>query len=610
MSSRWDSLATLMDRVLDLFFPSLKLRLSTVGSSPIQPPQKTWSSDTDGSEFSPSLDVFHPPYPPSSDHLLSVGEQRIPKDRSTIKGQKQLEDEVKAPGHVTCFDRLPGELIDHIFSYLSVPTLDAARFVCKTWWTRILTNPVLLSAVLRKSPSTDLRRLLADFDEATGMAMTDSHPDTWRTRFRAHTIRLMLADPNPDKPPGCDMSSDTITSVARTAIGDFLLVHVARPSQVDRQSTVLFYHFDDDDTPVYVGYAVYPVSVGEFTVTSIAEVESRRAWIIGTCVGSRQQTYGLVVRDCCAGGESPYTIKVMGPANYKREDSWLYQSPAAVTRPPQTTANNLEDSNNWSVLERIPLRDGRDYPDSFALHTGCNSDSPGPRSRRESSVSAHNLPKDQEQYFVAEDRATGELHIVEGERSPRYSRTTTRGVCCSPPISGWQWLYHSIALLSSPRAGAVYHNVTVSPPAEGDRPFRTGALYGLIIRIAVVWQGNNLAADTCRELFIYEVPTSLFANRAEPGLSAEIPKIQGNRISSLVPLSGGIHPKSSHSRQAHEIHPSFACLGGIAFPQRPGISKFRKVDYAKLFVWGPLSGPNARITAIDIQVFDFHYANP
>ena len=109
---------------------------------------------------------------------------------------------------------LPTELSDLIFSFLSIPALDAARYACRAWYSKITG---ILTSVLRKAGSGELLKyldvgvnclcLIAD----PSFAILDVyvrphrlHPpiedsNTWQARFRVKTSRFFISPVTRDK---------------------------------------------------------------------------------------------------------------------------------------------------------------------------------------------------------------------------------------------------------------------------------------------------------------------------------------------------------------------------------------------------------------------------
>ncbi|KAL9629471.1 MAG: hypothetical protein Q9164_006867 [Protoblastenia rupestris] len=635
-------------------------------------PRRQWECFTEDS------DLFHAPYPESVDHLLSTSSSHrdvsitineLTHDdvgsthASKPKSQKPKEEHQRTDLAVL-IERLPVELANEIFGCLSVPTLDAARFTCRTWWTKILSSSAILSKVLDRSANTALRELLAQFDYAAGLAMTHRHPDAWRTRFRVHNVTLQLPQPN----RGVDRSWYKFGAVARTPSGNFMLLHVPGPDRDKsdhysrKQSTVIFYHIDENNIPVYVGYAENPSCAADFKITHVAEIESKRSWIIETGVGWPHKPYVLTVRDGWSRGESPYTVKTMGREDYKREDAPLYRSQAAVTLLSRKTDDNLMDSKDWKLLARLPPSDGGGGPDYIAFPVGYDPYRAELRSQQKRSESARDFLDDVPPSFVAEHRSTGELHVLCGERSDEHylpyqhpSHSLYTNTAAPTPVK--ESTYRSVAVLPPPRMGFCFSNVAVSPlVTEASSSIRRSSNERQIVRTAIIWQNMNANLGVRAELFIHEIPTSLLSNTSpathapvevpqvveeeeaietsfevilhplsstkiplpatsQPILPLSTPSIQGKRIISLDSLMGGIHPKSpfrkpsSPSNSAPNSHP-YASLGGLAFATRPETPGSWVAQYSKLFVWGPPYNPGAPTTRLNLQIIDLSFADP
>ena len=83
-----------------------------------------------GSDFSPLVDAFHPPFPALVEHYISGPCELNGED--SMRGRINHDDE--------CIFDLPLEVSDLILSYLSPAALDAASHTCKYWRTRLLSD--------------------------------------------------------------------------------------------------------------------------------------------------------------------------------------------------------------------------------------------------------------------------------------------------------------------------------------------------------------------------------------------------------------------------------------------------------------------------------------
>ncbi len=129
-----------------------------------------------GSEFSPFYDPFHIPFPDHVGEILS---------RHTY----ERED---GTYWSTAFSRLPAKVLHMVFSILSPPALDAARFTCRSWWLTIMSNSSILSTVLDEDNMSDHRILAKRMECNASLVRAQQHPDVWRTRFRSQQVDFVL----------------------------------------------------------------------------------------------------------------------------------------------------------------------------------------------------------------------------------------------------------------------------------------------------------------------------------------------------------------------------------------------------------------------------------
>ncbi|KAL8629045.1 hypothetical protein Q9189_005248 [Teloschistes chrysophthalmus] len=119
------------------------------------------------------FNIFHEPYP-------------------TIQHDEFQGNSKEATTSNDRLSTLPTEIFDLVMMNLSPPALDAARYVCRSWRTKIMTSTIVLRTVLgsqrrEKAQASGiewLRLLRRDFDRQSDLIQCWNHPDVWRTRYR------------------------------------------------------------------------------------------------------------------------------------------------------------------------------------------------------------------------------------------------------------------------------------------------------------------------------------------------------------------------------------------------------------------------------------------
>jgi hypothetical protein len=207
------------------------------------------------------MDYFHVPYPSSPLDLLPP--------RSSTDTAGDAADPL---------NQLPQEVCDQIFSLLSTPALDAARFVSRTWYRRIMTNTWVLRHVLEPGsysqldnvcfePHEDdsqragaLRCLARELDVRSRLTSSGNCDEAWRVRYRRCDITF--ADPGHqpcaeesrgEGVSGARSSSWRTTFAGVSSSGSFVAFIYHRVSGRSGDSgndySILIYHIDSTGKP-------------------------------------------------------------------------------------------------------------------------------------------------------------------------------------------------------------------------------------------------------------------------------------------------------------------------------------------------------------------------
>lgn len=374
-----------------------------------------------GSDFSPLSDAFHPSFPASVEDYISapgklnredltqdhpdhssscpdgcpwhgnrIGDNAQRRfDNTSMNGCSGDNDcasdfhHYRAEGHGDKLLRgtgdpmfkLPPEVSDLILSYLSPAALDAARYTCKIWWTRILSNTWVLSSVLgvkEEIPPLDEslsgklshRDLLKNFDCGSDLPSTSQHPDTWRTRFR--TRNLVFSIPS----QSTTLSTPAFVAVARTGTQNgFLAFQLQRSAQSTRsrvKSILIIYRFDSAEIPWYAG-TIYDVEGhGALRITSATEIRRQAEWALQIEIGHTAGLYLLTARKAFSKYDSSFSLKAL--ESLKKVPALSKNINLQVDKPPQPLPIG---DQLWKVLAPFPSNGG--VCASLTLHLALDS---------------------------------------------------------------------------------------------------------------------------------------------------------------------------------------------------------------------------------------------
>lgn len=312
-----------------------------------------------GSDFSPLIDAFHPPFPASVEHYISGPwehneddsiRSRLSDDNECLprpshgnrfgRTARRRQSNASMKGHSPELDRasdvrhchamgdggnlqlstsdpifnLPSEVSDLILSYLSPATLDAARHTCKYWRMRLLSNTWILCSVLggqgkgggSLSGKTSHRDLLRKLDCDSSLPSTSEHPAAWRTRFRTRNLDFSIP------PPVSTLTRSTFVAAARMGTqSGFLAFQLQNPAQSTSnrlRSALVMYRFDSADLPWYAGTIHDVEGQGGLVFTSVAEIRPNAEWVLTIEIGDTPSRYSLTAREAFSKSDSRFSL--------------------------------------------------------------------------------------------------------------------------------------------------------------------------------------------------------------------------------------------------------------------------------------------------------------
>lgn len=492
-------------------------------------------------------------------------------ERGVFPGNKE-----EAPMSDDQLSTLPTEIFDLIMMDLTPPTLDAARYVCRSWYAKIMTSTIILETVLgiptqglrgQSSDTERLRLLQKHLDHQSDLIRCWNHPDAWRIRYRQCDVSFLI-------PPLLKCSDDakiTVKSLPARQISahfclngtplGYLVTAVRAPSGI-LSHFMIIYKVSTVGQPDCVGSLKYDGDVGVPRIANLSEASPYGTWHFDVSTDRSTESYSIVSASAISKGGSSFTLVKAG-----------HTVPAEASAPSRLI--------NLYAEELEPLYT---MPSTDTLIAVL----PGNRDELKRSL-----------VLAARDQI---------EHTDIYLRYATLGkIYTSLPL----------ARLCPPRADVVLRNIAVSSSQDPD---------GITI-VAVLWQEVSQLSKR-PELYMYEIPKRIqvsIGDRLHPniregsaymislrqtldykqrGLQSNIP---GKRIRSLDSHVGGVHSSSplwrnSEEKSTRELQ---ADLGGLAFLRTNEKAAFpvgTKAKYQAIYAWGPKSGQ------VHLNIFDLSYA--
>ena len=253
---------------------------------------RNYNRRNNGNEFSKKFDAFHLPYPEDSN------EARSPDSEET---QSSMNDPIL---------RLPAELSDLIFSFLSTPALEVARCTSRAWRSKITNSRWILASVLREtlSRNTSLRGLLRTLEhqcDPESPSSVEHYGPVWspeycqkydarRIRFRVNTLHLFPASTLQGSQAKSYVPQIAGVHIRRTSSNIFLVVEVVNRTNDSRTSisdthALFIYRFRPKYSPGYIPYPDQQFEYGGSILieklegpleVDVTELKPNQAWIL------------------------------------------------------------------------------------------------------------------------------------------------------------------------------------------------------------------------------------------------------------------------------------------------------------------------------------------
>ena len=499
--------------------------------------------------------------------------------------------------------------------------------------------------------TTRVRALARRLDQRS-RATVYNHPDTWRTRFRRLDIDFAL----PDK-DGVSISHDSKTWAGPTRDIKFMtfwyqedliaiVVKETRnlPQTPADSNEVLFYSLMSSMRPIFIGSIT--CSTGSIHLTSMELLEtssgttSQRSWKVMICLDTAIKACTITTRTAYADDESPFDFEVLSLPSIPADNILLRQGKAEPD-----VSNIFEPTRKqrqaWELLTELPIWIVHCLP---TARVNVRGDFPDHQDR----LTLINC-------YLAKDVESGSLYLVQVgkpfpdmgevlEASTQHTRETTkigqkdfgsqgcnesllqrsrevrRAAAEEDGVNSAKDRYRHvdfsygdsairpIASISSSNKDCVFQNIAASPSTGSED----------VVRFTVIWQNCSQNGQQRPELYIYDVPTSIFSaeqlhqKRNQPATSSGqsstthgLPAIHGKRMTSLNPGIGGIHPHSplwettAAAQTSTAQYKRQAVLGGLHMTTEgpPKHSFLNRSEQPRCLVWGPST------TGITLSIF-------
>ncbi|KAI9683562.1 MAG: hypothetical protein M1829_004865 [Trizodia sp. TS-e1964] len=457
-------------------------------------------------------DYFHSPYPPFPTDVLSL---HAPTLRYLVAGRPRAAADPTAS--------LPQEVFDQVFGHLSLSALDSARFVCRNWYERIMTNPHLLSQSLVSpiheklltaegngmSYMAQVRTLAKAFEVQCKRPTVCSQEDSFRVSYRR--CDSIFSTPTTFKDMASGVPSETTFVSATLSLCGYLIAFITHTvaqgsSQTPGQYAVLVYYMFSTGEPQLIAAIPCPIVKGIPRRIEIHQDVTTKSWLAiitlshpnpvkpslssaslepwdgafatNNCLTTENRmmaTFPLYPKKAYGSNQAPYLVSVDSmnfkilPCSNVERDSFSNAGITPELNVGDTTQfPHINPMAPWTLLEKINIEENPRPTDPFIT------------------------------YALAKNACTGLLYVVEVYRAP-----------LTPPAlpmktKTWQQPEDKItplALLSSPNKHSYFSNWAIAPKSSSDRSLER------LHRIAILWlEPNDHGLPSERlALYVYSV---------------------------------------------------------------------------------------------------------
>lgn len=259
------------------------------------------------------------------------------------------------------FAKMPLEVFELIFTKLTVTALDAARFACRAWYTRIMASSYILAAVVdlhkvsapKEARDDRLRELQRQLDEDADLVKHPATRDPWRMRYRLCEVDFRLPPPEGClRNDGCLQNRITTAKfcIDGTAIGALITKPTSFSNPAAPHSLTL-YQFCLSARPRYVGKIKLPNGSDYVRIRSTVVVGRSEAWNITLEAGDAVHYYRIESAKAYSINEPAYQLTLL-------EDERAFQKTVSANilgEVIRTTAGSIETA--WVLLGCLPRID-------------------------------------------------------------------------------------------------------------------------------------------------------------------------------------------------------------------------------------------------------------
>ena len=440
---------------------------------------KAWKPPGKNPKYWCQIDFIHPMYPKS------------PLDLLPILGLNQIETHPRSD-YITA---LPTEIFEEIMVHLSTAELDAARFVSRRWWERIMTSRMILRSsahrfaknsrfILELTPlltesniqSATLRDLAHNFDQTCHIRLDQ---EMWRVPYRASDINFLPSE----------AQDQIILNTALLSTGEILAFLMETDTQPHKEYSVLVYMVKASVKPFLIRSIGIPAEHGKPLSMYILDGTFPVDWTIELHFQHSQYSVPGLLRGPAAPirtqvPERSYpnqntvsltdSYKLIPGSGVKSPESWKIGTWSAKELAVSSVVGRNERSEldarhqDWIFLEKLPL---------FG-HASFN----GTQLKRRC-------------HWIAQSRANDQLFVVRFQ----FKTEQTQASASSRSDSEFPSVV-PIHLLSAPYRHQTYKNIAVAARQDDHA---TGLPQ--LLRVGVIWSAEANKIDCSGVLFLYDI---------------------------------------------------------------------------------------------------------
>ncbi|KAI9821720.1 MAG: hypothetical protein M1827_002301 [Pycnora praestabilis] len=477
---------------------------------------------------------------PDEFHLLNP---RLPSGcsgpRTSLSFQDGSANGILQTAGRDLIDQLPLEILDRILSLLSPPTLDAARYVSRTWRDHIMSSVWILSQVLGSmisEPSTEsdkskdiiLRQYGKQLDmehyktDCDHQAETWFPDDTWRIRYRKCNITFSTLNRSRESWMGFvhkDLSYEEVFTHASFSPSTSLLIFFVRDttaitsqwSPISFKYTLLLYRISITGLPIVVASVACPEGVGIPLKVRIREPPEAKArtLVAEVTFSSFPQSEHILPDGLTLSSErirpsedhlKPFlTIATLMIS--ERQGFGKYGSPYLASD--EFKIEDMMPSERTKLLNE--MEGAARYVKCVPAQSGESQDLPTIDpcwQLLEILPIVGSSEESRNSYYLGRHCASGKLFVVridDTNADKDWEHVEFPSKFASDQYRSYQPVTPMV-LLSAPCGGSSFRNLAISA-----RPFKVRFWGESILRLAIIWQVGGREVPQSSVLYVYDV---------------------------------------------------------------------------------------------------------